>query len=335
MAVGGDRQIVIHGHGSAAALFVDHDHIGLQLAPGAEHHHAGRDIGAAAITGVGHDFDSLRRKIRGSRRTSEKSRGSRHGREQFEGKPDLSKGSFYANPETDEPIQEAGFYYPNVWPGAALPELEPAFKDLGSLIIKTGQLLAKHIDQYVERVSPNYVPGTMQKMLTGYKSHIGRLLHYFPQQKVEHEWCGWHNDHGALTGLTCAVYIDERTGENVSNDEIQDDQSGLFVRSRTGETLKARLKSDLLLFQIGETAQVVSGGQLQATPHSVQVSDKLANISRNTLAVFMEPGPDFPMKCADEGSVFIEHEGVPPLRNRWKSGMNFGEFHHATLSYYN
>lgn len=50
---------------------------------------------------------------------------------------------------------------------------------------------------------------------------MGRLLHYFahPMEEEdvekkwegESDWCGWHNDHSALTGLTSAIYIDDAT----------------------------------------------------------------------------------------------------------------------------
>lgn len=37
---------------------------------------------------------------------------------------------------------------PNLWPDAELPELRPAFQELGRLIIRTGLLLAGHCDRY-------------------------------------------------------------------------------------------------------------------------------------------------------------------------------------------
>ena len=37
---------------------------------------------------------------------------------------------------------------PNLWPGADLPALEPAFKALGALIVRVGLLLAAACDRY-------------------------------------------------------------------------------------------------------------------------------------------------------------------------------------------
>jgi isopenicillin N synthase-like dioxygenase len=46
--------------------------------------------------------------------------------------------------------------------------------------------------------------------LSGSSTHKARLLHYFPvkntqqqqqqQQQGDDDWCGWHLDHGSLTG---------------------------------------------------------------------------------------------------------------------------------------
>lgn len=47
-------------------------------------------------------------------------------------------------------------------------------------------------------------------MLEGSRNHKARLLHYFPADgsssaddvagAQDQEWCGWHTDHGSLTG---------------------------------------------------------------------------------------------------------------------------------------
>lgn len=75
-------------------------------------------------------------------------------------------------------------------------------------------------------------------------------------------WCGWHNDHGSITGLFPALYI-----ENGQVVECPDAQSGLYIKSRSGKLVHAKLPSDSLAFQIGETSQIHTGGMLQATPH--------------------------------------------------------------------
>lgn len=127
-----------------------------------------------------------------------------------------------------------------------------------------------------------------------------RLLHYFPrsiedisestdttnnnEEDTFSSWCGWHNDHGSLTGLVSAMYLDE-DGNAVTN---SDSNAGLYIRGRSSELIKVGIPEDHVAFQIGETAQIHSGGILQATPHAVR-GTSMPRISRETFAVFMEP----------------------------------------------
>lgn len=257
-----------------------------------------------------------------------------HGKEKLQGRPDTHKGSWYANPLHDRPTEDAGlmerfpaFYHPNLWPGGDLPELEPAFKAMGRLIVEVGAdarkrrwgftvaqgcwcsrililprapsrrrrrrqvgaLLARHCDAYVRSRCPSYPAKRLETIVRQSRVAKGRLLHYFPmhgatleqqQGRAEEEqeeqdvstWCGWHNDHGSLTGLTPAMYLDE-AGEEVEPSQLQGAVAGagLFVLSRTGELVQVvGVPADHLIFQVGETAEIHSGGVLQATPHAVK-----------------------------------------------------------------
>ena len=98
-------------------------------------------------------------------------------------------------------------------------------------------------------------------------------------------YCGWHNDHSSLTGLTKAMYIDENGNEV----QVKDPQSGLYIKSRNSENIKVNIPADSVAYQIGETSQILSGGKLQATPHVVVTNPNTAGVSRNTMAVFMGP----------------------------------------------
>ena len=232
-----------------------------------------------------------------------------HGKENYGDKPDYSKGSFYANPEIDEPVAQ-GEWPNNVWPKESLPELEPAFKSLGQEIIKVGSLLAKHLDLFLAEKVKNYQQNTLENIVIHHKSHVGRLLHYFSQQESSQNWCGWHN-------------------------EVDNANAGLFIRNRKGESVKIKVNADELCFQIGETAQILSGGILQATPHAVMTDSKLGNVSRNTFALFLEPRGYFVLNSDNENQVFVEHEGVPSLRKRWSQGITFGEFSKKTIEFFN
>ena len=296
-----------------------------------------------------------------------------YGNEKLQGdKPDFAKGSYYCNPLVDRPFDDEAlikkypsFLEPNIWPTEDLPDFEPAFKALGQAVVAVGRLLAKQCDEYVQNVLGDaYVPGRFFKLLTESKCCKGRLLHYYPSDEVckmmeargvsaaceggdmdndFSDWCGWHNDHGSLTGLVPAMYFD-RDVNPVPN---PDPQSGLYVRSRHGRLVQVKMPAsagpDAVAFQIGETSQIHTGGVLQATPHAVRgaFGDKAAGISRDTFAVFMEPEFDGDMtlprgKTGEDvqSSEAVGHlpKTVKTLMSRWREGMDFGEFSDATFS---
>ena len=153
-------------------------------------------------------------------------------------------------------------------------------------------------------------------------------------------WCGWHNDHGSLTGLVPAMYLNA-DGEEVPS---PDPGAGLYIKSRSGDLVHVQVPPNALCYQIGETSQIHSGGILQATPHAVRgcssTVEAARGVSRETLAVFMEPeyhgDMDLPEGRTLEQTQRKEAErhlpsSVRVLRSRWKKGMNFGEFSEATF----
>jgi len=286
-----------------------------------------------------------------------------HGKEVFVGKPDLAKGSYYANPLCDEPVadpaireQFVSFAHPNIWPKEDMPEFEPAFKQMGEVIFKAGLLLAEHCDKFVSERCSSYPEQRLTKVLRDANCHKARLLHYFEvaddaktdnlEQKSADElvesdfasWCGWHNDHGSLTGLVPAMYFD-RDGNEIS---CPDPAAGLYIRSRQGAIVKASFPADCLAFQMGETQQVHSGGFLQATPHCVRGAST-KGVTRETFAFFLEPmwddsmsvpqGVDPQQAIAGTSSQYLP-KGVPALSKRWSPDMDFGTFTKATLAEY-
>lgn len=274
------------------------------------------------------------------------------GKEKLEGKPDTSKGSYYANPQYDKPCDDEaiikkypGFASPNIWPKDEIPEFEGYFKALGQLIVSVGKLVAKQCDAYVKQQQPEYIDGRLGRIIDTSLSCKARLLHYFPSVDKKDDdkdnfssWCGWHNDHGSLTGLTSAMYFDAEGNPAVNSDPT----AGLYIRGRHGELIKAAFSADQIAFQIGETAQIHSGGVLQATPHSVRGSSD-PTICRNTFAVFMEPNWNetmdtpkgiAPQDAQSSAAANALPKGVPPLGSRWNETQNFGEFSDATLASY-
>jgi hypothetical protein len=150
-----------------------------------------------------------------------------------------------------------------------------------------------------------------------------------------------HNDHGSLTGLTSAMFLNEE-GEEFLN---TDPNSGLYVRNRRSELIKISIPKDCIAFQIGESAQINSGGVLQATPHAVRGSNasNMKGISREAFAVFMEPNWDFPMSVplgisplsaqSPTATLNLPH-GVPSISSRWNPQQNFGDFTKKCLEAY-
>jgi len=278
-----------------------------------------------------------------------------HGKEMMsEGKPDLAKGSFYANPLHDRPVDDEAtikkypaFCAPNIWPKEHLPELEQQFKEVGKLVVEAGLLLAKQCDALVHKKCPSYPADKLYNIIKKSRTPKARLLHYFPIDEDKFvdgdfsSWCGWHNDHGSLTGLVPAMYIDSHY--KVVSPPRPD--AGLYVKARDGTLVHASIPSDHLAFQIGEAACIHSGGILQATPHCVRgsPSPKDNPISRETFAVFMEPewneDMDLPGGVSDENvlrgsSTKNMPPGVPLLGSRWKPPMDFGQFSDVTIKSY-
>ncbi|KAG0604560.1 hypothetical protein M758_10G180000 [Ceratodon purpureus] len=256
-----------------------------------------------------------------------------HGKEMLKsGQPDIYKGSFYANPVVDVPTTEEilierypSYCRPNLWPREDLPELEPAFKELGHLILDVGLLLAHHCDKFVSARKSDYEQGKLVRMLQSSKCHKGRLLHYFPassrdaeeREKEMASWCGWHFDHGSLTGLTCAMYMRE-----VARVPNPDPQSGLYIRDRLGSIVKAVFAEEDIAYQMGEATEIHSGGLFRATLHCVQAAcgETAVGVDRNTFALFMQPQWDEPL--------------ISPDSTESQKSVSFGDFTEERLNKY-
>ncbi|XP_031488730.1 uncharacterized protein LOC116256490 isoform X2 [Nymphaea colorata] len=263
-----------------------------------------------------------------------------HGKEKVEsGKLDMLKGSFYANPIIDVPSAEASllqrypsYCRPNIWPRNDLPELEFAFKSLGNLIFDVGVMLAGHCDQYVSKEVNVSEVESLKHMLQRSRCHKGRLLYYFPKQKSVlgeeagsmSSWCGWHTDHGSLTGLTCAMFM--RGTQEVP---CPDATAGLYIKTRMDQIVKVVFSDDELAYQIGEMTEILSHGYLCATPHCVQApkNDMAYDVSRATFALFMQPNWDENLKFPS--SLNLHQELIEP-----NDCLTFGEYSEKLLNKY-
>ena len=139
---------------------------------------------------------------------------------------------------------------------------------------------------------------------------------------------------GSLTCLAPGMFLDQ-TGKEVKDVK----GAGLYVQARSGKVVRVQMPSTACGFQIGETSQIQSGGLLQATPHAVKAGAGIPGVTRQSFAVFLEPEFESPLeipagKTVDDcqASTAQLPPSVRPLRERWRPGQTFGDFHTVTVS---
>ncbi|CZT12520.1 uncharacterized protein RAG0_16315 [Rhynchosporium agropyri] len=248
------------------------------------------------------------------------------------GQIDTHKGSFYANcafyvspslncakpTEEFSPDNFPEYLSPNLWP-SNIAGFKETFEDLCRLIIDTAVLVAKACDQYAEKEIPDYKPGYLEHVVKTSTTTKARLLHYFPADEEAKEntndddWCATHVDHGCLTGLTSAMFINETRQVPVipitysyaprflptltELDSSPDPTAGLYIQSRSGETVQVKIPRDCIAFQTGAALEKITKGKFKAVPHYVRGvrpgvaggKNEGGKIARNTLAVFTQP----------------------------------------------
>lgn len=259
-----------------------------------------------------------------------------HGKETLRpGVVDIYKGSYYINcafykDPSLQGVRDGAAKFPgfeeytaeNVWPD---DEDVAGFKEdaesLIRLIIDTAVLVARACDRFAEQEIEGYEKGYLERMVKGSETTKARLLHYFPGEKsqtneatnghgdganatgasqtAEDDWCATHVDHGCLTGLTSAMFLDEASDKPLSELSASPSPSaGLYIRDRNGQTHKVSIPRDCLAFQTGEALELITQGKFKAVPHFVQgvdhkdVKNGHSRIARNTLAVFTQPNLD-------------------------------------------
>eukprot|EP00927_Polykrikos_kofoidii_P056255 TRINITY_DN50406_c0_g1_i1.p1 TRINITY_DN50406_c0_g1~~TRINITY_DN50406_c0_g1_i1.p1 ORF type:complete len:400 (+),score=55.47 TRINITY_DN50406_c0_g1_i1:116-1315(+) len=262
------------------------------------------------------------------------------GREQFKGKPDVSKGSFYANPIFDEPadgdaelIEKHPFLSPNVWPTEAGDNFELVYKELGRKMFDIARPLVAACDRFVgEHLGADEFTTLTDACYSGSRLHLGRLLHYFAGGNQgatsDDTWCGWHNDNSVMTVLVPGLWLFEDTGDEVPGEMLTGSSAGLIAKRTDGSSVRVQIRRDRLGLQLGEASQILSGGVLRATPHAVRglsgvpAESPLARVSRESMALFIEPGVGYslvpPLGRTREDICRDEHlfPDIPPLSSR-------------------
>ena len=258
-----------------------------------------------------------------------------HGKEALKaGVYDTMKGSYYVNCTfyqdpallgTLDHAEDSLSQYtaPNVWPSDdVLPGFRKTFEELCTLVIDTAVLVARACDRYASAKIDGYQTGYLERVVKTSTTTKARLLHYFPsdlfaapgedeesmpnkQGTEDDDWCATHIDHGCLTGLTSALYIDESIQPSISHrssgsnilpslpalPSAPSSSAGLYIKSRTSAVTKVNIPPSCLGFQTGEALQLITGGKFRAVPHFVRTggNEYGGRIARNTLAVFTQP----------------------------------------------
>ncbi|KAI9665380.1 MAG: hypothetical protein M1831_001818 [Alyxoria varia] len=270
---------------------------------------------------------------------------------------DTLKGSYYINcdftasslpqqPPSENPpdLNFPEYTSPTPWPSEHdLPGFRQSSKSLCTLIIDVAALVARACDRYGEARVEGYESGYLERVVRTSRTNKARLLHYFPmetdafanghgnddvdgdtdgesnERQDEDDWCATHVDHGCLTGLTSAMYVDEAANPPVLSAAASspypeplpelptspDPQSGLYIRDRRNRLTQVRMPRECLAFQTGEALELITRGRFKAVPHFVRgVSSgrqgqgqgggvvegrTQAKVARNTLAVFTQP----------------------------------------------
>ena len=308
--------------------------------------------------------------------------------------PDYAKGSFYYNPLTDlpgTPEQRAAYplsYPANIWPsaGAVAANFRTAARTIGGLLRHAVVVLAAHLDSaaHAHAADCYYPPHLLlHDALKDSDKVKARLLYYYPLKHSDNKkssssssvddddddddsWIGWHDDSGFLTALAGDLYVHHETGQVV---DCPDPQAGLYVAVRgqqqqqpascsstsTSSAVRVEIPPDCLAVQMGECAQIVSGGVWCATPHAVRGirpschdnntnnnnSHNNNNIARISLPCFVDAPPSFGLSMPDGCTrqkvldAAVPHSRVPPLGQRWtRDGMPFGDFLQKTFAQY-
>lgn len=120
----------------------------------------------------------------------------------------------------------------------------------------------------------------------------------FPSPVKPDLWQEWHYDYGIFTLLTAPLFLSSFSLPIISNgilmnQSAQDSPDGhtylKILNIFNGKVMFASAPSGSLIVQVGEAAQILSGGKLHATAHCVCRPPERTDVSRETFVVFLQP----------------------------------------------
>jgi isopenicillin N synthase-like dioxygenase len=190
----------------------------------------------------------------------------------------------------------------NHWPVET--ELQQGYLELGNLMLGMGKAVMEKLG----------LIGTTTGIFLDDIPHVGRMLYYLKSGDTRQDnplWCGAHFDHGLFTVITPASYFEE----DKQIDEPH--EAGLFVNVR-GEFKKVTADPTILMFQVGEFAQLVTNDGIRATEHRVEKASGL--VERYALALFFDTPPDTTirsMSTLTQDPRYGGAAGTPCTYQRW------------------
>lgn len=175
-------------------------------------------------------------------------------------------------------------------------------------------------------------------------------------------WQPWHYDYGIFSALVSPAVATDRGARILDSGAFARafPNAGLIVRLCSGADAVAYIPAGCIGVQVGESAQILTGGRLVATPHCVrapagtaaneadgEVAIAADEISRASFVVFCQPPWDARLTAVEDGALARERvleasqraaEGlggqVPLLADRWADGDSYSIFSRATTSAY-
>lgn len=182
----------------------------------------------------------------------------------------------------------------NKWPDEV--DLRTPFQELGRIMSEVGEALMTKMG----------LLGTATGISLEGVPRLGRMLYYGQNQRTKNPfWCGAHCDHGLFTALLPAFYF----SHGVAVPEPA--EAGLFVRTPSDGLYKKVCANDpdVLLFQVGEFAQLATDDGQMATKH--RVNKAAGDIERYTMALFFDASLDAVVRSHSELARDRRYGGGP------------------------
>ncbi|KAL6870746.1 hypothetical protein ACP4OV_014594 [Aristida adscensionis] len=175
-------------------------------------------------------------------------------------------------------------------------------------------------------------------------------------------WQEWHYDYGIFTVLTAPLFSRASMGEEcLMSQECHPPDGHTHLQLCSGRKMRSvRCSPESFIVQVGEAADILSGGKLRSTLHAVSRPLGFTDISRETFVVFLQPSWDKTLtsscssnaedessddkdmatsdksarSCYEDALMQEILKKIPPLSSRLKEGMTFAEFSRQTTRQY-